>query len=58
MNGRMSIQMSNQAPRLVLKPIVAAKASGAAEGRPAWPEVVAEERLAWVGERPAWVRWS
>jgi hypothetical protein len=40
-------QMSNQALRLTLKPIAAAKASAVAEERPAWLRVVvAEERLA------------
>ena len=41
-------QTSNQVPRLVLKPIVAAKASAVGEERPAWPPAAAEE-----GERPA-----
>jgi Protein of unknown function (DUF3300) len=48
-------QMSNQAPRLRLKPIVAAKASAVAGERLAWPRVVEEERLASMAQRPAWV---
>jgi Protein of unknown function (DUF3300) len=51
------LQMSSQAPRLTLKPIVAARASAAAEERPAWPRLVAEERPGWVAEeRPVWPR--
>src|SRR5262245_27220865 len=48
-------RMSNQAPRLTLKPIVAAKASAVAEDHLEWPRVVAEEHLASVARRPAWV---
>jgi hypothetical protein len=62
-NGRAShsatalFHTSNQAPRLRLKPIAAARAWALAEQGLAWPRMVPEERPAWVAEeRPVWPR--